>query len=319
MDVDHPHFPNPVLTYALWRRVPVANERASVAELRARIEGPVNSIPTPFDKEGGIDWDGVASIVEHGISGGSRVALLTYGDSQFDFLDDDEVGRLTRFVVERVNRRAVMVAATRRWPDQKAMEFGRYCRDVGADVLMVLPSDFAGPAGRIEQYRAVAREIPVMLVGCPSYDILDELVDVPGICCFKEDGTESYAAETIRRYADHWTFVTGGQLWRNYTQWPFGCRAYFCWLAALVPKLSQEYWAAVQRTDAAAAGRIIREIEAPFFALASSIRGGWFALWRAALELNGVCSRYLRAPLLSATDQEMDRIREQVRKLGISS
>jgi dihydrodipicolinate synthase/N-acetylneuraminate lyase len=293
-------------------------EDSPLKQIRSMVEGPVNSIPTPFKRDGAIDWDGVAAIVERGIVGGSRVSLLTYGDSQFDFLSDDEVCELTRFVVERVNGRALIVAATRRWPDDRAVEFAHFSKRVGADVLMVLPSDFAGSAGRIQHYRGVAAVMPMMLVGCPGYDILDALLDVPEICTFKEDGTEAYAVETMRRYGDQWVFVTGGQLWRHYTQWPFGCRAYFCWLAALAPSVSQRYWSAFCRRDVVEAGAVIREVEAPFFALAGTVNGGWFALWRTALALNGVSSRYLRPPLIDVTEEEVERISDEMKKLGIA-
>ena len=33
-------------------------------EVRALLEGPVCSIPTPFKADGELDWDGVANIIE---------------------------------------------------------------------------------------------------------------------------------------------------------------------------------------------------------------------------------------------------------------
>ncbi len=293
------------------------SKRSSDA-LRTAIQGPVNSIPTTFLADGSIDWNGIANIIECGIGGGSEVSLLTYGDSQFDFLTDDEVTQLTKFLVERVNRRSVTVAATRRWPTHVAEEFARFCLDSDVDVLMVLPSDFASNCGRIEQYRAIARIIPEMLVGCPAHTLLDALVDTDGICAFKEDGTEAYAVNTMRRYAGRWTFLTGGHLWRNFTQWPCGCRAYFCWLAALAPEVSQRYWNAVLKMDAREAGEIISEIEAPAFALAESVTGGWQAVWRAALEINGVASRHLRMPMESATDRDVEAIDALMNDIGLT-
>ena len=50
--------------------------------------------PTPFLPSGEIDREGVANIIETGITGCSQVSLRTYGDSQFDFLSDDEVAQL---------------------------------------------------------------------------------------------------------------------------------------------------------------------------------------------------------------------------------
>ena len=40
-------------------------------EIKTLVEGPVNSIPTPFLPSGEIDREGVANIIETGITGGS--------------------------------------------------------------------------------------------------------------------------------------------------------------------------------------------------------------------------------------------------------
>lgn len=284
--------------------------------IKVRLDGPVNSIPTPFLQDGQVDWQGVRNIIEVGIDGGSQVSLLTYGDSQFDHLSDDEVAELTRCLVDQVKGRALTVAATRRWPNHKAVEFAHFCRELDVDVLMVLPSDHALPDGKIEHYRAVAEVMPVMLVGWPPHEILDAIIDVPNICCFKEDGAVDYAPDTMHKYGAHWKFMTGGGLWRNFTQWPWH-PAFFCYFSSFAPHVATEYWQAVQDGDVASAGRIIREIEKPFAELASQVGGGFQAHWRATLELNGVASRYLRPPMISATDEEIEQLRGPISDFGL--
>ena len=289
----------------------------TIDEIKTQLEGPVNSIPTPFLPNGQIDWLGIGNIIDIGITGGSGVSLLTYGDSQFEFLSDDEVVQLTRFLVDRVDRRGLTVAATRRWPDDKAVQFAEYCRDLGVDVLMVLPSDHASPAGKIAQHRKIAEVMPQMLVGYPTCEILDELLDVPNICCFKEDGSLEYAKTTTHRYSDHWKFLTGGGLWRNYTQWPLGVRAFFSYPSSFAPQIAERWWHALQEGDVKMAGTIITQIEDPFWGLAADVVGGGQAVWRTALELNGIASRHLRGPALSATDEEVEKIGAVLERIGL--
>ncbi len=76
--------------------------RLTPDDIRARLLGPVASIPTPFSADGEIHWDGVANIIETALAGGSTVILLTAGDSQYFFLTQVEIARLTRFVIARV-------------------------------------------------------------------------------------------------------------------------------------------------------------------------------------------------------------------------
>jgi dihydrodipicolinate synthase/N-acetylneuraminate lyase len=292
------------------------SESLSTNEIKERLNGPVNSIPTPFLADGQIDMDGFRNIIEVGISGGSGVSLLTYGDSQFDHLSDDEVTELTRSLVDQTAGRALTVAATRRWNNTKAVEFAHFCKEIGADILMVLPSDHALPQGKITHYREIADVMPLMLVGWPPHEILDALVDHPNICSFKEDGAVDYAPDTMQKYSPYWRFMTGGGLWRNYTQWPWN-PAYFSFFSSFAPHVSAEYWAAYQRKDAERAGTIIREIEKPFTSLATQVGGQFQALWRAAFELNGISARYLRAPMVSATDAEMEMLKGSLETLGL--
>jgi dihydrodipicolinate synthase/N-acetylneuraminate lyase len=289
-----------------------------VEELRTRIRGPVNSIPTTFTCEGEIDWPGVRHIIETGITGGSDIALLTVGDSQFDFLSDEEVAELTRVLVAQSAGRAVTVAATKRWWTGKALEFAHYCREIGVDMLMMLPSQHVLSAADLaDWYKAVAQVMPVMLVGKPDYQVLDGLLVEPRVCAFKEDGTLEYALETMTKYAHQWAFLTGGFYRRHLTQWPYGCHAFFSWASSFAPRVADRYWQAVQKNDLASATQVIVEFEAPFAQLAKRNPEGWQATWRGAFELNGVAQRYLRPPRRSLTDAEMEELADGLRQIDL--
>ncbi|MBI2192318.1 MAG: dihydrodipicolinate synthase family protein [Planctomycetes bacterium] len=301
----------------------------SPEEVRTLLEGPVNSIPTPFLRDASIDWNGVGNIIETGISGGSRVSLLTVGDSQFLSLSGQEIAELTRYVVERVSRRALTVAATGLWPTRRAVEFAQFCRDLGADCLMTLPPAGASETeGLVGHYRAVAAVMPIMLVGAPAHAILDSLQDVPNICCFKEDGSEAYAIITLHKYGERWKIMTGGCLWRHLLEWPYGCRSFMAWDTCFAPRVSQEYWRHLQGGNLSDAVGIIRRIEIPLFTVSSEQPGGglagggrfpgsWQGVWRAALELHGIAARHLRPPLRSASDEDIERLAGVLKQVGL--
>ncbi|MGH2559276.1 MAG: dihydrodipicolinate synthase family protein, partial [Thermomicrobiales bacterium] len=289
-----------------------------IQELCARIRGPVNSIYTSFTAEGEVDWSGVRNMVEAGIAGDSEISLLTFGDSQLDFLGDQEVADLTSVLVDQSAGRALTVAATKRWWQGQTLEFARYCRELGVDLLMMLPSDHAMSAeGKIAWYKAVAREIPVMLVGYPTFDILDGVRDEPRICAFKEDGTLDYSLGMMIRYPHQWSFITGGMYRRHLAQWPYGCTAFFSWASTFAPTVAQRYWTAVQHNDLAVATEIIATIEAPYFGLIERFPERFQDLHRGALELNGIAKRYLRPPRRSLTDGEMEELSAALKPLGL--
>ena len=301
--------------------------RMTPDEIKTQLEGPVMSIPTSFLADGPIDYDGVANIIETGIAGGTQVALLTIGDSQFAYMREQEVAEITRFVVERTAGRAMVVAATGLWATTQSVEFAHYAQDVGADVVMAAPSGQLGdPVGMAAHYKAVAAVMPVMVVGFPPHEMLHRLVDEPNICCMKEDGTDAYAVQTIEEFDGHWKFMSGGKLGRHMLQWTYGCRSFMDWSTSFAPHVGRRFWDSLQSGDIPDAARVVRDIETPLFDLSGhpkvvrigkAFPGGWQSLWRACLELNGIASRHLRLPHTSADEADLERVKPELERLGL--
>jgi dihydrodipicolinate synthase/N-acetylneuraminate lyase len=309
--------------------------RKSPAEVRAGLVGPVNSIPVTFTREGELDWDGIANMVELGFAGprGEQTAtMLTVGDSQLMFMSDEEVAQLHRFVAQRVRGRGVLIGATGRWWTPKVNQFAELCRDCGVDVLMALPNEHAAQdaVGVEGFYRGIAAVMPTMIVGVPPQIVLERLSNEPNVCCFKEDGSAEYALHAIMRFGARYTVVTGGCHWRFLAQYPYGVRAYMDWLAPLAPHRSAQFWRLVEAGDVIGMGRFVVEVELPISTFAGnelfgcyrlsdtgSFPGGWQSVWRAALEVNGIAQRYRRAPLPAAGDRDLASLRPLLRKLDL--
>jgi len=233
-----------------------------IQDIRDRLAGPVTSVPVTFTADGEVNWDGVCNTIEAGIAGGSNVSLLTYGDGQFDLLSDAEHARLTRTLIEQSAGRSLTVAANRRWPLRKRIEYAEFCRDLGVDLLMCCQPDVmlvARPDMDVAgYYKALADVMPVMLVGWPEFPVLDQLVDHPRICTFKHDGTIDYGLKACRRYGDRFAAMTGGGLGLHYAFWPYGCRAFMSIWPALKPEMDRRYWQAVQAGDSETAVEMLR-------------------------------------------------------------
>jgi dihydrodipicolinate synthase/N-acetylneuraminate lyase len=164
-------------------------------------------------------------------------------------------------------------------------------------------------------YKSIAKIMPVMLMGWPAFSLVDQLLDEPRICAFKEDGSMDYGVDACRRYGQRLKMMSGGGLGRHYAYWPYGCRAFMSIWPALKPEMDQRYWNAVQSGDHETATELIKRNWTMFDA-SSRYPGGWQAFWRGWFELKGVAKRYLRPPLRSLTDAEMERLKGDLQKLG---
>lgn len=82
------------------------NTTRSRDEIHELLAGPVMSVHTPFCQDGQIDYASLRGLVDRGIENSSTTMLLTYGDSLFSLLTDDEVAEVTRVVAEQTRGRA---------------------------------------------------------------------------------------------------------------------------------------------------------------------------------------------------------------------
>ena len=106
-----------------------AKHAACPDELREALDSPVPSIRTPFTANGQIDYNGVRSQVDFLIAGKARTLMLTWGDSMYSVLTDDQVAELARVVIEHNNGRAKVIAADKSWATPKAVSYAEYCSD----------------------------------------------------------------------------------------------------------------------------------------------------------------------------------------------
>lgn len=299
------------------------------SEAREALTGPFSPIWTPFCKDGAIDFPALRNHVDFSLSAGSKTLMLTYGDSLMSVLTDEEVAEVAKTVVQQAAGRAMVIAADRQWATPKEVQFARYVRDVGADVLMVLPPDWAGSCTAdtmLEHYAAVAAEIPIMIVTAafPSHgaafglDVLTRLADrTEQFVAIKDDFCGAFARKIGLRLNDRLPIVSGGQKALYLDARPYGCDGYLSTYIAFKPEVAHRFWKAVTAGDLPAVMQVIAKYDIPFYDLVMSLPGGFDAGIHACHELFGVTQRWRRPPYYSLNDQEMEKLAHFFRSLSL--
>ena len=138
------------------------------------LHGVVPILVTPFDREGRIDEDSLANLVEFNIAAGVHGLGVALGSEVFK-LNEAEREQVTRCVVRAVNRRVPVVINTGASGTDLAVFYSRAAEREGADALMVIPpSFFPVSADEIfDYYRAIdaAVSIPIILQDVPQAPI----------------------------------------------------------------------------------------------------------------------------------------------------
>ncbi len=301
----------------------------NTTEIRQHLSCPVASIRTPFNQDGSIDYKSLRNYVDFSINAGSKTMLITQGDSLLTLLSDEEVGEITRVVVEQTSGRAMVCAATNAWNTYKTINFAKYSRAVGADILMVLPPDWghsSTPNTIVEHYAAAAEYMPVMVVtnvftqrgikfGLETLKLALEKVD--GIAAVKDDICNDFARKMSVLVHDKWAVLAGGQKQHHLNAHPYGCDGYLSTFITFKPDIANKYWKAVQSNDIMIAKNIIKNYDFPYFDFISGLQGGFDAGMHGVYELFGIAKRWRRKPYYSLSDKEIGQLKEflQVKKI----
>ena len=301
--------------------------------VREALTGPVTSVSVPFNEDDSIDYDGLRRCLDFYISGGSKAMILTYGDSLYSLLSDQEVADVTKVVVEHTAHRALVVAADKQWATPQGIEFAHYCRETGADLLMVLPPDWAlscTPASLVSHYAAIAEHIPVMLVTnlfrpsafrsrpmAQSLGVIKTVRDqVPGVVAIKDDVMGEFARRLALLVHDHWAIISGGRKDNHLDLLSYGCDGYFSTFSKFNPEIARKYWSAIQAQDWDQAREIIRNDDLPLFDILGAQPGGYDAVIHATFELTGLAQRWRRKPYYSLNDEEVEVLADKFKSKG---
>jgi dihydrodipicolinate synthase/N-acetylneuraminate lyase len=291
-------------------------------EVRHALTGPIASVSVPFTRDGAIDYRGLANFIEFVLAGGSRTILLTYGDSLYSLLTDDEVAEVTNAVVKITARRAMVVAADRVWWTGKTEEFARHCVSAGADMLMVLPPDWCVSCTVdtvVEHYRRVSAHIPVMVVTnflakwpLPrALELLRRLVtDVPGILAVKDDVCGELGRQLGLIAHERWAIFASGSKQMVLNNVPFGCDGYLSSFIYIQPKIAHDFWRAATTADHATVRRIVADVDIPFWEFMVRFPGSFDAVVHGIMEAKGFSGRWRRLPYYSLNDAEIAEVRE---------
>lgn len=299
-----------------------------VAAVKTAITGPIPSISTPFLKNGDIDWKSLSRMIDFMVGNGAPALLLTFGDSLFTLLSDKEVGELTAHVVKETAGRAMVIACGKQMWQGEMLRFAEYCKEVGADVFIPVPPDWAqscDPVLLADFYEAAARVMPVMVLtalmsnrGVPlqTFRLLMER-KVEGFMGVKDDTPSPYGRRLATLLDGKYAFMSGGRMENHMDVAPYKVDGYLSIFERFAPKPEREYWKAYTAGDMQECARVIETYEVPFMDMISSIPLHFDAMIHGMMEIMGLCERWRRLPYTVATDAQMDVLRGFLQEKGL--
>jgi dihydrodipicolinate synthase/N-acetylneuraminate lyase len=154
--------------------------------------------PTPFDDKGGLDLDGLKSVLDFCIEAGSHGILYPANVSESTTMTDAERIQVAEVAAKHIDGRVPHIVGVSGVSKEHAALFSAHARDIGADGVMAMPPYVrrADKPGLIAYFETIARtaELPVWVqnnsppIGTPmSMDLVNELFKIDGVNCIKEE------------------------------------------------------------------------------------------------------------------------------------
>ena len=286
--------------------------------------GAATAIITPM-KNGGIDYEKFAELVEFQINNKIDALVVCGTTGESSTLTDEEHKDLIKFCVEKTNGRVPVIAGTGSNDTAYSVELSKFACDVGADaVLQVTPYyNKTTQKGLIKHFLAVADSInkPIILYNVPSRtgmtiqpDTYAELAKHENIVATKEaSGNISTIAE-IRHICGDSLDVYSGNDDQIVPILSLGGKGVISVLSNLLPfethKMCMDYFDG-NVSDAAKAQLDLLPLINSLFCEVNPIPV------KAAMNLLGYCTEEIRLPLCEISNENKQRLIEDMKKAGL--
>ncbi len=162
-----------------------------------RIGGVLTAMVTPFDRDGKLHEDAAVRLMQHLLDNGSDGLVLAGSTGESPTLTDDEKCRLWELGVSETPDDATIVAGTGTYDTRHSVELTERATEIGVDAMLVVTPYYNRPNRRgIKahfQTVAAATDRPIVLYNIPSRtatdmpnDLLAELAEIDNVAAVKQ-------------------------------------------------------------------------------------------------------------------------------------
>lgn len=287
--------------------------------------GSIPALVTPF-KNGAIDRDAFANLIERQISGGSSALVPCGTTGESATLSHDEHRQVVELCLQIAAGRVPVIAGAGSNSTSEAIELIAHAKSVGADAALVICPYYNKPdqAGLEAHFKAIdeAVSLPIVMYNVPSRtasDLLPEtvarLAKLPNMIGIKD------ASNDLGRVSMHAALTDGEQFTQLSGEDPssLGHRAMggagcISVTANVAPELCAQMHAAFEAGDLATAQkldqRLIHIHKAMFFSPSPGPA-------KYVLSRMGICSAEVRLPIVSPDADTCARIDAALKAAGL--
>jgi len=283
----------------------------------------ITAMVTPFDKDGAIDWDGVATLANHLADHGHDAIAVNGTTGEAPTTKTSEKLEIIRVVKAAVGDRVKILTGAGDNETSYTVDQAKRCAEVGADGLLIVTPYYNKPpqAGIEAHFKAVAAatDLPIMMYDIPGrtgveieQDTICRLAEVKNIVALKD--AKGNPASTSWVIARTGLPVYSGDDILNLPLLSVGAVGFVSVCGHTVGNELREM------LDAWFAGNAARALEIhqkllPVFTGTFRTQGA--ILTKAALTMMGLPGGFTRLPLVDATEAQIAQLRKDLQQGGV--
>lgn len=289
-----------------------------------KLQGVLTALITPF-KGDGLDEEALRRLVAWQLEAGVHGLLACGTTGETPTLTADEYMRVVRVVVEAAGGRVPVLVGTGTNCTKTTIERTRVARDLGADAALVVAPYYNKPqqAGLVAHFEAVAREggLPVVAYNVPGRtgvnitpETIVALSRLPGVIGVKEASGSTDPVREVVRQAPSFFAVLSGDDGLALASFALGARGVISVASNIAPRQMValwEAWAGGRTHEAAQTDRVLAPLYKALFLEPNPVP------CKAAAQMLGLCSDFVRLPLVEASEATRKALRDALAGVGI--
>jgi 4-hydroxy-tetrahydrodipicolinate synthase len=278
---------------------------------------------TPFDADGAVNTTRFRELASFLVDNGSDGLVVTGTTGEAPTLTDDERFELYAAAVDTVGDRATVIAGTGTYDTRHSVHLTQRAHELGVDGFLVVTPYYnkPPPRGIIEHVKRIAAvtdkpivyyNIPARVVNLVSVETLAELAEIPNVVAVKQAWDDLEDARRIVQETELQLYAGDDNLILPFLD--LGGVGGVCVHTHVVGPQVKEQITRFKAGDVDRAREIDEELAPAYEILKATV--GPIGI-KAALNLLGHDVGGLRLPLVEATEDERERIRACLERLGV--
>jgi 4-hydroxy-tetrahydrodipicolinate synthase len=168
----------------------------------------LTAVVTPFGSDGSVDLERFRSLASYLVDHGSDGLVVTGTTGESPTLSDDERFALYEAAVDEIGDRATVVAGTGTYATEHSIHLTERAHEIGVDAFLIVTPYYNKPPvrGIVEHFKAIAdvSDRPIVVYNIPSRVVLNletaaiaELAEIPTVRAVKQANADLQQARAI--------------------------------------------------------------------------------------------------------------------------